>query len=167
MKWVFRFLTLGSLAIALIFPFFISDKSGNRMMSIPGLKSENAPTLMKLEKLPEDEVVRQVYKWKDKDGQWHYSDEPPKDQSTVEQITVSNKTNIIQSLKVPEEPQQADAPRRKPTTPSQQESLDRLQTESPLTLDRLQNVLKDTQAVKEMMESRNAALQELSEGARE
>lgn len=168
MKWVFRLLTLGSLAIAVMFPFFISDKSGNRMMSIPGIKTEDAPTLMQLEKLPEDEVIRQVYKWKDAQGQWHYSDEPPSDQSAVEQISVSNKTNIIQSLKVPEESEEPEAPKQaRAKTASQQESLDRLETESPLTLDRLQNVLKDTQAVKELMESRNAALEELSEGGRE
>jgi hypothetical protein len=163
-KWVFRLLTLGSLAFAMLFPFFIKDESGNAMWSVPGLNDSQTPTLLKVDKLPEDETIRQVYKWQDQTGNWHYSDIPPAGDTAVQQISVSNKTNIIQSLKpapAEEIPTLVGQPGR---TAAQQETLDRLEGDNPLTLDRVQNILKDTRAVKDMMESRNAALEAISGG---
>ncbi len=163
MKWVFRLLTLASLGFALLVPFFIKDKAGMAMWSVPGVEDSKTPTLLQVDKLPEEEVIRQVYKWQDAGGNWHYSDAPPPEGTPVQQISVSNKTNIIQSFKPPAPPVE-EAATQPPRTAAQQESLERLQSEGPLTIERLQNILKDTHAVKELMESRNATLDEIGGG---
>lgn len=158
MKWIFRLLTLGSLAVALLLPFFIKDGGGNALWSVPGVSDDNTPTLVKLDgRLPQPDHVSEVYKWRDANGQWHYSDAPPTDDSAVEVVRVSSRTNIIQSVKLPTKEATSDmtAP---PRSAQQQETLQRLD-ESPLTLERIQNVMEDTRAVREMMEQRNQALE--------
>lgn len=160
MKWVFRILTLCSLGIALSVPFFIKDPSGRGMLNLPG--GLQTPTLMEVDRLPEPERTIQVYKWQDKDGQWHYSDAPPTGNEAIQIIEVSNRTNIIQSLP----PEDMEDPQKKATAPKDAKARDNPPaiTENPLTLDNLRNIMQETQAVKELMEQRNRELEQISGG---
>lgn len=150
MKWLFRLLTLCSLGFALIFPFFIKDKAGNPMATLP-----SAPSLPSASMNSETDV----YKWQDDAGNWHYSDKAPSNHTQVETITVSNHANIIQSL-APEEKK----PQAMPTESSKstQRSAPENSTEDVLSFDRLRNIIDETHAVKDMMEQRNQALNEIN-----
>ncbi len=164
MKWIFRFLTIGSLCAALAVPFFIKDGTGSSMWSLPFINSQNAPTLLKVDQLPEKEVVRDVYKWQDQNGVWQYSDVPPPEGIQTSKLQVSNKTNVIQSFKPP----QPDTPETVAATPEiskeAQATLDEAKDEDLLSFERASNIVNEAKAVAELMNARNQQLQQISGG---
>ncbi|WP_020409956.1 DUF4124 domain-containing protein [Hahella ganghwensis] len=136
------------------------------MWSLPFLKDQDTPTLIQLDKkLPEKEVVRQVYKWKDSEGVWQYSDAPPPEGTEVATLSVSNKANIIQSVKVPEEePENTISPTSQISSEAQK-TLEEAADEDVLSFDRALNIMEEAKAVRELMNARNQHLNEIAGGS--
>lgn len=157
MKWIYRIFTFIILAGALAVPFFINNKQGEPMMSLPSMKDLSPSEMMS--NTPGLPSNRTVYKWKDSKGVWHYGDQAPEN-TPFSTLVVNDQTNIIQSTPIPE------------VTPSSNRSLankEHKETYTPpksaedtLTLDRALNIVDDAHAVRDMMEQRNQQLDMLS-----
>lgn len=155
MKWIFRFLTIASLVIAMGVPFFINNKDDKPMLSLPtasDLMPGKSETM-----LPGNN--RTVYKWKDAEGVWHYGDEPPANAATaVEKMSIATNANIIQSVKPPAPEAPAEpAPQAQPKTPTMTDA-----NEDVLSFERLKNVMNDAKGAAQMMEQRNSQLKEIN-----
>lgn len=164
MKWIYRIFTLIILAGALAIPFFMKNKQGEPMMSLPGLKDLSPSSIVS--NVPSPASNRTVYKWKDHNGVWHYGDQPPEGVQ-FSTLVVNDKTNIIQSTPVPK----TDSAPTKATlnnepkntyTPSKNTYAPPKSDEEVLTLDRALNIVDDAHAVRDMMEQRNQHLDALT-----
>ncbi len=152
MKWMYRFFTFVILAAALVAPFFMENKDGNPMLSLPG-KADLVPDTLNSE-LPAsvNPAIKKVYKWKDAQGVWHYGDTPPPGTAQVETLEVNTNANLIQGM--PVDKQEATPPETPVPAPSYTPPSD----ENMLSMERAMNILNETKAVRDMMESRNQHL---------
>jgi len=154
MKWIFRLTTVLLLIGALGIPFFIDNKNGEPMLSLPstdGLLSSNEDTPVAAAILPH---TTKVFKWKDANGVWHYTDQAPSDKINVETVEIDSRTNVIQGLyhtDKNEEPDSATSIAAKMTPPDS----------DFLSMDRAMNVMKDAKLARKAMEQRNQQLQEI------
>ncbi len=157
MKWIYRIFTLIILAGALAIPFFMKNKQGDPMMSLPEMKDLSPSSLVS--NTPNMSSDRTIYKWKDANGVWHYGDQPPEG-SQFTTLVVNDKTNILQSTPVPEK----TAPPNKatPNTDNKNAYTPPKNNEDTLTLDRALNIVDDAHAVREIMEQRNQQLDTLT-----
>ena len=157
MKWIYRLLTFVMLAGAMAFPFFMDTKSGKPVFSMPEAKdllpsvlTDAAPALPSL---PNKQTF---YKWKDKNGVWHYGDTPPAHTPEVATIEIDSNTNIIQSI-----PIETDTP----PTPQMSNASPVMKNDEPasnvLTLDRALNVINDAQNVQSLLDNRKAQMDKL------
>lgn len=147
MKWVYRLFTLGILVVAIGIPFFIDNKQGEPMLSLP--KASDILPGKALLNEPSSALTgnRTVYKWQDAQGGWHYGDTPPTDAQNVSAITVNSNTNMIQS-----------SPKTKPEESSSTSTYQAPSDEDVLSFERAKNILKETKEVAKMLESRNQEL---------
>lgn len=157
MKWIYRIFTLVILGGALAIPFFMKNKQGEPMMSLPEIK-DLSPSEM-ISSTPGISSERTVYKWKDANGVWHYGDQPPEG-SQFSTLVVNDQTNIIQSTPIPEKAPPptkvaSNAETKNTYTPPKN-------NEDTLTLDRALNIVDDAHAVREMMEQRNQQLDSIT-----
>jgi len=149
MKWVFRLFTLALLGVALGLPFFMNNKQGQPMLSLPSLS----------DMVPERATIRTVYKWQDAEGVWHYGDSAPAD-GTYSSLEVSDQTNVIQLLTDEERASLKPAPAEPannlvantaaPTPPP---------ADGGLTLERALNLVNEAKAVRDQMNARTENLQ--------
>lgn len=157
MKWIYRIFTLAILAAALAIPFFMKNKQGEPMMSLPEIKDLTPSSLVS--NTPNMSSDRTVYKWKDANGVWHYGDQPPEG-SQFSTLVVNDKTNIVQSTPVPEKTPMPTT--TIPNTDNKKGYSPPKNNEDTLTLDRALNIVDDAHAVREMMEQRNQQLDALA-----
>ncbi|MDX1452434.1 MAG: DUF4124 domain-containing protein [Oleiphilaceae bacterium] len=151
MKWYYRIMTFGILGLALAFPFFIENKDGKPMLSLP---TGDDITASAKKALP----PATVYKWRDANGQWHYGDNPPADARELTPMTINTNTNIVQSVKLPKE----EAPTVLSPVPGASGGYEPPKSEEDLlTLDRAMNLMKDAQAVRDSMEARGEHLRQI------
>jgi len=150
MKWMFRLTTVSMLIAAIGLPFFINNKQGEPMLSLPTSKDlfastpESGQTL-----LPATQT--KVYKWQDAQGVWHYGDQAPTAQTPVQTVVVDSRTNVIQGLQpAPEDDTSPATQTNKARTPQDNSDL--------LTLDRAMNLMQDAQLAAQAMEARNKHL---------
>ncbi|OZG74812.1 DUF4124 domain-containing protein [Hahella sp. CCB-MM4] len=135
------------------------------MWSLPFLRDQNTPTLIQLDKrLPEEEVVREVFKWKDSNGVWQYSDEPPPEGTAVSTLSVSNKANIIQATKIPKDDPTTGEGQPLDISADAKKTLEEAADEDVLSLDRALNIMEEAKAVRELMNARNQQLKEVAGG---
>ena len=134
------------------------------MWSLPFLNSQNAPTLLQVDKLPEEEVVREVYKWQDENGVWQYSDMPPPEGTQTAKLKVSNKTNIIQSFKPPQPEDTDTSTASSAISPAAKATLEEASEQDVLSFDRAANIVNEAKAVAELMNARNQQLQQITGG---
>lgn len=128
------------------------------MMSLPTLNDLSpANILSKAPGIPND---RTIFKWKDKQGVWHYGDEPPSNNTQFSTIVVNDQTNIIQSTPVPKDEPESPTTENIPTDGKAAHTLP-TKDENALTLDRALNIVDDAHAVRDMMEQRNTQLDAL------
>ena len=94
-----------------------------------------------------------VYKWRDSEGNWQFSDRPNPTGSS-ETVVVDANVNIIKSTPVPE---------RKKETSSDAQS-PQIGVPLPMTIapDKVSKLMKDAKQVQELMNKRNEALEGLS-----
>ncbi len=150
MKWLYRLMTFAILGIALGLPFFIDNKDGKPMLSLP-----SGDTILNEGKkvLP----PTAVYKWRDASNQWHYGDNPPPGARDLQPLQIDTNTNIVQSVKLPEENpgSTASTSSNKPgyTPPQSNKEL--------LTVERALNLMNDARAVRDQMEARNSQLNQI------
>ncbi len=135
-------------------PFYFDRLQG---FSFSGQDQQNSTLSIGSPQGPE--VISRVYKWQDADGIWQYSDAPPPEGVAVETLSVSNQTNIIQSVAVPAE--QPASPREQISEKSRQR-LEEAEQQDLLSLDRAKNIMDEAKAVQELMNTRNQQLNNLS-----
>jgi hypothetical protein len=154
MKWIIRIITFGILGTAIVAPFFIKNKSGQPMMSLP-TADDLTPSLGK--ELPVGGGKRVFYKWQDERGRWSYGDEKPSNIENVELVSVDINANVMQALpkETSVESQTSEPSGRYPKA---QGYAPPASSDDTLTLDRALNIVEDAHAVKKLMESRNQAL---------
>ncbi len=160
MKWIYRIVTIAIIGVAFGMPFFIDNKQGKPMLSLPDFSDLKPESLVPSR--PKTTGVSTFYKWQDKHGQWHYSDQPPAPEKPFELITVNANTNIIPAIpsdtvaspaslsasESPQEPSHDAQQGRHPET-----------TEDVLTLENALNLVEDTHKLKDSLDQRNRALE--------
>lgn len=150
MKWFYRLFTFAILIVAVSAPFFIDNKQGEPMLSLPsaddilpGKAFLNDPSPATLR------GDRTVYKWQDTQGSWHYGDTPPAEAKNISAITVNTNTNLIKSVPTKEESASPSGTLSNYEPPAE---------DDVLSFERAKNILKETKEVAAMMESRNQEL---------
>ncbi len=91
---------------AVVAPLVIKGPDGKPMMAWQDFFS-STPTTAYISPSKGSSSLTTVYKWKDADGQWHFSDKTVEG-NNHETIKYNPKSNIIQSLAKKEEPNQFD-----------------------------------------------------------
>jgi Domain of unknown function (DUF4124) len=154
MKWVFRLTTILVLVAAMGLPFVIDNNNGEPMLSLPNAdsflpsKSSTATITNVLH------TTTTVFKWKDSDGVWHYTDQAPAGRVDIETVEVDSRTNIIQSFSDSSPDVAADSAA---STTAKMTSPDA----GFLSVDRAMNVMQDAKLARKAMEQRNQQLQEI------
>lgn len=163
MKWIFRLLTLGSMAAILALPMYMDKLGGisGLFSGTSGSAGGQAPVLSVGQPL-EREVTREVHKWRDEHGVLQYSDKPPSSGTKSDVIRVSNQVNIIQSVPVAAEPEQPDP--RDNISEKSAKTLEEAEKKDLLSFDRAKNIIDEAKAVRELMDSRNQHLENFSGG---
>ncbi|PID43687.1 MAG: hypothetical protein CSB48_04655 [Proteobacteria bacterium] len=162
MKRVYRIVTLGILGVALGAPFFIDNKNGEPLLSLPGLSDFKPKSLVP--PVPGTGSSSRFYKWQDNQGQWHYSDQPPEPGKKYEVVTVHANTNIIKAIPPDEADTLADSSvsTRSNRGGSVQEPAQgdlSQNTGDILTIENAMNLVEDAHRVKNRMNERNKALE--------
>lgn len=150
MKWIARLFTVSILLTALAVPFFIDNKDGEPMLSLPNsdsLKPEGFSSGTKTT----------VYKWQDAQGNWHYGDAPPEQQQGVATLEINSNTNLIQGLKPPKASSTASSP-SSATSPAPAAAKMTDSNKDILSFERATNVMKDAKLAAKAMEQRNEQL---------
>ncbi|GLQ33566.1 DUF4124 domain-containing protein [Litoribrevibacter albus] len=104
------FIKLMLLAVvgAVVAPMFLKGPDGKPIMDVtdfaPSASSESAYVSAS----ETSSKLTTVYKWKDENGQWHFSDNQAQG-SNHETLKYNPNANVIQSLQMPEEPEYAEA----------------------------------------------------------
>lgn len=161
MKLIFRFITLGILAAAIILPFFVKTENGRPTLAMPttadfipdkilpdSITGNTSSNPSASQKSSSSNKVS-FYKWQDAAGNWHFGDQPPADAKNLKSMNVNTNANIIKSVKIEKEDNSSfyEAPK----APAHL-------TDGQLTADDAMNIMGDARAVRDMMESRNDAL---------
>lgn len=110
-KLILALLVIGGLA-----PFtFIKGKDGKPLMSFSDIKMPNTKLPdIDIPSLPDSSITPSnstsskpnykegtVFKWKDKEGTWQFSSEPPPEGSDFSSTLYNNTLNVIQSVETP------------------------------------------------------------------
>ena len=106
---LFGKLMLAALVIALLLPFTIlKDDNGSTLMSfsdfkLPDFSMPSLPSSNSIKSSTGGQVV--FYKWYDADGNVEFTTEPPPDGIEYSSKGYDPNTNVIQAVKLPEEPE--------------------------------------------------------------
>jgi len=165
MKWIFRLLTLASMAAIIMLPMYMDKISVLRgfVGGGSGSSSTGGTATLSVGEPQEKEVKRQVYKWQDQYGVWQYSDVAPAEGVESNVITVSNQTNIIQSVPIVEEEPEAPDPKENISEEAKQ-ALKESEDNDLLSFERAKNIMDEAKAVSELMQSRQQHLENISGG---
>ena len=103
-KIFYRLIFLG-LALALAGPFLMKHE-GEPLMSLSDFKPSFGSGTAELSAASGSSSIsssssfgeQQFYKWKDKNGVWQFTQEPPPEEASAEVVSVNPNANIIQSM---------------------------------------------------------------------
>lgn len=102
-----------------------------------------------------------VHRWKDKTGQWHYSNTPPKHRNTLEQyssLVVNPEINMIKSVQPEQKKPDTKTPPKEPsTTPAEHDPA------NPYSKDAIKKLFKQAETISENMQNRERAMQDLNQ----
>lgn len=150
MKWIFRLMALALLGVALGLPFFMDNRQGQPMLSLPSLS----------DLVPARAMVRTVYKWQDAQGVWHYGDSAPAG-GTYTSLNVNDQTNVVPLLTDEERARLAPPTGAAPGSNLVANAL--APTPAPeeggLTLERALNLVNEAKGVRDQMNARTENLQ--------
>ena len=104
--------------------------------------------------LPAQKAAKQqVYKWKDADGVWHFSSEPPTDNSVFEQLEIDPNINVIAS--VPVEPKEEPVGQPQESVDSGQDEDDKDNpVDFPYSPERVKKLMDDARDVQKTLNDR-------------
>ncbi|ARU54204.1 hypothetical protein OLMES_0095 [Oleiphilus messinensis] len=146
-------MTLSILGGALALPFFMDNRQGEPMLSLPklsdlpnvGLDSGRAALPDGAPSVKSGEVF---YKWRDQNGRMHFSNEKPVDVANYEIVAVDTSANTIQSIPV-EEHSDTEA--------------EKAPAEDVVSVSNAMKVMEDAKAVQQLMDQRAEAMKAMSE----
>lgn len=133
---------------AIVLPMFLKGPDGQPIMSLSDWIPETPDISgISLGADSGSSGSSAYYRYKDSQGNWQYSDEPPAN-AEFELVEVDTNANIIQSIEQPKE-----------------EVMEQQQVAAPKAgvtgyVDNMQNVMQDAQDVQGIMDGREAQLQE-------
>jgi len=112
MRWIIKLLVAITLLGVASFAIYMVQQ-GLDPLNVKDIKKAATSSRSKLEKLPQvvdgsisDTNESIVYKRKDAKGNWHYTNEPPKDGEDSEKLIYRSDANLLPPL--PENKQQSD-----------------------------------------------------------
>ena len=135
------------LILAMAGPFFMRGPDGQPLMRLSDVTQKIKSWMSSNSSSSSGRPVK-VHRWQDENGQWHYSDEAPEQDSEV--ISVDPNTNVIQAT-----PVAAPAPVEAAAEP-EKEKQEPKTTEPPSVFD----AVDETNKVKEELEKRNKMLKQ-------
>ncbi len=103
-----------------------------------------------------------VYKWRDANGVWQYSDTPPENTAS-DIVVVNNNTNIIQATPLPDNAESEERPRNTggSVTYIEQKNQDTGEDNSDALLKGgLENVMSDAKNIQQVLDQRQQAMQQ-------
>lgn len=132
-----------------VLPFFIKGPNGQPIMSISDFIPEkpdlNALNLNVLDSSSETNSVQNFYRYKDTNGNWQYTDQPPVEGVEYELVGVDTNINTINAVK--------PAPKQEVAPSAQAPGVAGY-------VEGMQNVVKDAENVQNLMDERQSRLQE-------
>ena len=134
------------LILALAGPFFMRGPDGQPLMRLSDVTQRIKSWMSSGPSAKPGSPVK-VHKWQDENGQWHYSDAAPAQNSEV--ITVDPNVNVIQAT-----------PTRKPAAPEQEKPAPEKPAPDDNKLPSIFHPIDETNKVKEELEKRNKDLKQ-------
>lgn len=136
---LFYILMMLVLIAALLGPFFIQGPDGAPLMTVDEVIDDNTPEVMK---------NRDVYRWQDAEGRWHFSDDPNvATAGDAQLIQIEDKMTTLDADWVPQ-----TSPQKSTHSAEQNLSLPELYSGE---------ALQQAKEAAQMMEARNQAMDEL------
>ncbi len=128
--------------------FFLKRPDGQPWLSVSDFVPETTSIPTLLEATSKGEI--QVYRWQDKNGHWHLSDQPPAGEP-FDTVNVDPNTNLIQGVSSEPDAQDED-PQKSVSAP----------IPSPLTISpgKVQKLIEDAKNVQELANERERQLQQ-------
>jgi hypothetical protein len=105
-----------------------------------------------------------IYRWKDKTGQWHYSNTPPAQQNTLEHyssLVLNSNTNIIQSVPPEQKQPDPDTSTEQPVTTPAENDLS-----NPYSKDAIKKLFNQAESISKNMQDRERVMQDLNQSIR-
>lgn len=134
------------LILAMAGPFFMRGPDGQPLLRLSDVTQKFKSWMSSGSSSAPGSPVK-VHRWQDEEGQWHYSDEAPSQNSEV--ITVDPNVNVIQSTPVTKPPA---AEATAPATEKPEPKTDKLPS--------VFHPIDETNKVKEELEQRNEELKQ-------
>jgi len=125
-------------------PLSMLDSGGNAAM--PDFEKLKARTPKNLSNAVTDETV-QVYKWRDKNGVMQFSNIPPADGSSAEQVVLQPNHNVVPAVKIPE----------RETVAAEVSS----ETPNPYSIKGMKKVMEDAKGVEQLLQDRHEQQQKM------
>ncbi len=172
MKLGYKLMLLGLVAM-LALPLFIRKPDGTPMMTledwIPDTKALQRTASAALNKSSGgdgfsegaalvSEPEAKMYSWRDANGVMHFSENPPPDAATAQNVKVSNVPKNVNRM-VAVKPRQSDS-NQKPHDPSQRAGFD-LAFPTTVPLKEIPKLMDDAKNLQKLADQRNTALQEM------
>jgi hypothetical protein len=140
-------------AIAAAVLYSLNPFGDKLSLSLPEL-----PDTPSLDTDDEKARVTKVYKWQDKDGEWHFSNHPPAEGVARKVIIYRSDTNVIQSPKTSPKPAKPSQPSGEPET-----------TASPLMPitdpDKVKKLMDDAKNIENLLQDRQEQMDKRIDGA--
>ncbi|MBU0501504.1 MAG: DUF4124 domain-containing protein [Gammaproteobacteria bacterium] len=156
-------LLLTLLILAVILPFTPFMPGGKPLMQIGDLKwprlvvpaAQDITDSLKSRPSAPSSKNKTFFKWRDAQGNIHFSDKPPKEKTAhLETIEVNPDANLIQGVRVPPPPQPQQTVQ---TTPQ-------ADIPSPYAPGQIKRLFDEAHKIKQQAEKRNKQLEELNYG---
>ncbi|NIB39569.1 DUF4124 domain-containing protein [Pseudomaricurvus alkylphenolicus] len=160
MKWMIKSMLL-ILVVGLVAPFFLKRPDGQPWMTInpdwyPSALWQRLTGGVN-QALPDfsgdSSAPTRVYKWRDKDGSWRYSDTPPEG-IDAQSLDINPDTNLIQGLP------QKQSEQQKKSQPATDNDLPGVPLPLTVSPDQVQKMMDDARNVQQLMDQRSEMLEQ-------
>lgn len=154
MKITTKLFLLGLVGITAA-PFIVKKQDGTPYLTFDEARQFTAKSVTETSQNVQDNAPTELYRWQDAQGNWHFSDKPS-DQYSTSTLQVEAAINSMEDIELPEKvvASEKDQERFDPTSG----------TSLPLTtapLDKVPDMLKEIERVKETMKERQKVLDNL------
>ncbi|MFT7371753.1 MAG: hypothetical protein ACI9T9_000432 [Oleiphilaceae bacterium] len=141
-------------AIAFVGPMLLKKPDGTAFIESPLDWFSTSTTASQNNEL-RSTTTQSFYKWKDVDGIWHYSDQPPAVKN-IETVTVNTNTNLIQGLRQEKKKEQPVIEKKPPL------KVERSPIALPMTvpIEKISKILEDANNIQQLMDNRNKQIEQ-------